>query len=141
MQPSWVGYSHNNRTGSSQSVFKKEQYALAPKCQVQYLYYAWDFIKWNHNLTCSLYLQAELNAKESQLIDLRQNISTQQSATSKAQQELRTALEDMEKLKKDFKTERSNWDSEREPILKRAEDAEAGLKHQINSMTSAVFGK
>jgi predicted nucleic acid-binding Zn-ribbon protein len=89
--------------------------------------------------------------KESQVVDLRQNIQTQQSETSKAKSELKTALEDIEKLKKDFSAERTSWETEKAALLKRAEDAEAalkpvteelsGLKHQINSMTSAIFGK
>ena len=57
----------------------------------------------------------------------------------------------MEQLKDGFKGERAAWETERETLLKRAEDAEAalnpvreeltGLKRQINAMTSAVFGK
>ena len=89
--------------------------------------------------------------KESQVVDLRQNIQTQQSETSKAKSELKTTLENIEKLKKDFGTERTSWDTEKAALLKRAEDAEAALKpvtdelsclkHQINSMTAAIFGK
>ena len=96
-------------------------------------------------------LQAELNMKESQVADLRQNISTQQSATSKAQTELKTTLEEMEKLKKDFKADRNGWDIEKAALVKRAEEDEAALKpvteelsdlkRQINSMTAAIFGK
>ena len=98
-----------------------------------------------------VFLQAELNMKESQVTDLRRNIKSQQSETSKAKSELKTALEEMEKLKKDFKADRTSWESEKAALLKRAEEAEAalkpvtdelsGLKHQINSMTSAIFGK
>ena len=54
-------------------------------------------------------------------------------------------------MKRDFSTERTGWDTEKAALLKRAEDAEAalkpmndelsGLKHQINSMTVAIFGK
>ena len=40
--------------------------------------------------------QAELNEKESQVKDLRANIQTQQSETSKAKSELKTALESIE---------------------------------------------
>ena len=57
----------------------------------------------------------------------------------------------MEQLKDGFKTERTNWETEKAAMLKRAEDAEAalkpveeeltGLKHQVNTMTAAVFGK
>ena len=67
--------------------------------------------------------QGELNMKESQVTDLRQNIQTQQSETSKAKPELKTALEDIEKLKKDFSAERTGWDTEKTALLKRAEDA------------------
>ena len=57
----------------------------------------------------------------------------------------------MEQLKDGFKTERTNWETEKAALLKRAEDAEAalkpveeeltGLKHQVNAMTAAFFGK
>jgi len=89
--------------------------------------------------------------KESQVVDLRQNIQSQQADTSKAKSELKTALENIEKLKKDFSAERTGRDTEKAALLKRAEDAEAALKpvtdelsgliHQINSMTAAIFGK
>ena len=96
-------------------------------------------------------LQAELNMKESQFNDLRANIQTQQSETSKAKSELKTALENIEQLKQSFSTDRTGWETEKAALLKRAEDAEAalkpvtdelsGLKHQINSMTTTIFGK
>ena len=57
----------------------------------------------------------------------------------------------MEQLKDGFKNERTNWETEKAALLKRAEDAEValkpvaeeltGLKHQVNAMTSAIFGK
>ena len=57
----------------------------------------------------------------------------------------------MEQLKEGFKTARANWETEKNALLKRAEDAEStlkpvaeelsGLKRQVNAMTSAVFGK
>ena len=89
--------------------------------------------------------------KESQVTDLRQNIQNQQTETSKAKSELNIALEDTEKLKRDFSTERTGWSTEKTSLLKRAEDAQAGLKlvtgelsglkQQINNMTAAIFGK
>ena len=95
--------------------------------------------------------QAELNEKESQVKDLRANIQTQQSETSKAKSELKTALENIEQLKQNFSTDRTGWETEKAALLKRVEDAEAalkpvtdelsGLKHQINNMTTAIFGK
>ena len=57
----------------------------------------------------------------------------------------------MEKLKETFNKERADWETEKSSLIKKAEDAEAalkpvveelaGLKRQINAMTSAVFGK
>ena len=96
-------------------------------------------------------MQAYLSKKESQIADLQENIKSQQSETSKAKEELTSALTTMEKLKKSFKKERADWDIEKATLQKRAEDAEAalnlvveeltGLKRQINAMSPAVFGK
>ena len=96
-------------------------------------------------------MQAELSKKESQIADLQENIKSQQAKTSKAKDELTSALAAMEKLKESFKNERAGWDAKKRTLLKRAEDAEAalnlvaeeltGLKQQINAMTAAVFGK
>ena len=95
--------------------------------------------------------QVELNEKESQVKDLRANIQTQQFETSKAKSELKTTLENIEQLKRSFSGDGTDWETEKAALLKRAEDAEAALKpvtdelsslkHQINSMTSAIFGK
>ena len=95
--------------------------------------------------------QADLSKKESQIADLQENIKSQQAETSKAKDELTSALTTMEQLKENFKSERAGWDAEKETLVKRAEDAEAalnpvteeltGLKRQINAMTSAVFSK
>ena len=96
-------------------------------------------------------MHAEISKKESQITDLQENIKSQQAETSKAKDELTSALAVMEKLKESFKNERAGWDTERTTLLKRVEDAEAalnpvaeeltGLKQQINAMTAAVFGK
>ena len=95
--------------------------------------------------------QAELSEKDSQLNDLKANIKTQQSETSKAQSELRTSLENIEKLKQNFNTDKDGWETEKAALLKRAEEAEAvlkpvtnelsGLRQQINNMSLAIFGK
>ena len=95
--------------------------------------------------------QAELSEKDSQLNDLKANIKTQQSETSKAQSELRTSLENIEQLKHNFNTYKDGWETEKAALLKRAEAAEAtlkrvidelsGLKQQINNMSLAIFGK
>ena len=57
----------------------------------------------------------------------------------------------MERLKETFNKERVDWETEKADLTKKAEDAEAalkpvveelaGLKRQINAMTSVVFGK
>ena len=57
----------------------------------------------------------------------------------------------MEQLKEGFKTERANWETKKNALLKRAEDAKSDLKpvaeeltrlkRQVNAMTSAIFGK
>ena len=96
-------------------------------------------------------MQADINTKYSQLADLRENIKSQQEETSKAKEELKGALTTMEQLKDGFKNERTNWETKKAALLKRAEDAEAalkpvaeeltGLKHKVDAMTSAIFGK
>ena len=103
------------------------------------------------NLPIVYILQAELNVKESQVVDLQENIKSQQSETSKVKAELTTALAETEKQKKDFKAKQASWETEKSALLKRAEDAEAalkmvaeelaGLKHQVNARTVAIFGK
>ena len=95
--------------------------------------------------------QADINHQGSQIADLQENLKTQQTETSKAKDELKTALAAMEQLKEGFKTERANWEMEKNALLKRVGDAESalkpvaeelsGLKHQVNAMTSAIFGK
>ena len=111
--------------------------------------YAWDFDKDIDMLF--LLLQSEINQQVSQIADLQENLKTQQAETTKARDELKTALTTMEQLKEWFKSEQTNWDTEKAGLLKRAEDAESalkpvteeltGLKRQVNAMTSAMFGK
>ena len=96
-------------------------------------------------------MQSEINQQTSQIADLRANLETQQAETTKAKDELRTALTTMEQLKEWFKSEQASWDSEKAGLVKRTETAESalklvaeelsGLKHQINAMASAIFGK
>ena len=47
-------------------------------------------------------LQADLTNKDSQITDLQENIKSQQAETSKAKDELTSALAAMEKLKESF---------------------------------------
>ena len=92
-----------------------------------------------------------MSNKDSQIADLQENIKSQQAETFKAKEELKGALTTMEQLKDSFNTERMSWETKKAALLKQAEDAEAalkpvaeeltGLKHQVNAMTSAIFGK
>ena len=60
-------------------------------------------------------------------------------------------MEDIEKLKQNFNADKTSWEIEKLALLKKAEDVEAALKsvtdelsslrHQINNMTSTIFGK
>ena len=78
-------------------------------------------------------------------------MKSQQAEAVKAKEELTNALTAMEKRKETFNKERVDWETQKAVLTKRAEDAEAalkpvvdeltGLKRQINTMTSAVFGK
>ena len=96
-------------------------------------------------------MQAELKTKETQITDLQENLKYQQTETSKAKEELISALSIMEQLKKDFKKERADWATEKSALTKRAEDAEAALKtvvdeltsikRHVHAMTTAIFGK
>ena len=103
-------------------------------------------------LNCmTVYMQAELNKRENQITDLQENLKCQQAETSKAKEELTSALSTMEQLKEGFKKERADWATEKAALTKRAENAEAALKpvvdeltavkRQIHSMTAAIFGK
>ena len=96
-------------------------------------------------------LQAELSKRDAQTADLQKNVKAQQAEASKAKEELTNALAAMERLKETFNKERADWETEKDGLTKKAEEAEAalkpvveeltGLKRQINAMTSAVFGK
>ena len=96
-------------------------------------------------------LQAELRNRDAQNSDLQENVKSQQAEAAKTKEELTKALTAMEKLKESFNKERVDWETEKAGLTKRAEDVEAalkpvvdeltGLKRQINTMTSAIFGK
>ena len=102
----------------------------------------------NHITVC---MQAKLKTKEIQIADLQENLKSQQTETSKAKEELTSALSVMEQLKKDFKKERADWATEKSALIKRAEDVEAALKpvadeltsikRHVHAMTIAIFGK
>ena len=82
---------------------------------------------------------------------MQEYVKSQQAEAAKAKEELTKALTAMEKLKESFNKDQADWETEKAGLTKRVEDAEAalkpvvdelaGLKRQINTMTSAVFGK
>ena len=94
--------------------------------------------------------KAELRSKDARNSDLQENVKSQQAEAEKAKEELTQALAVMEKLKESFNKDRADQETEKSGLTKRAVDAEAalkpvvdelaGLKHQINAMTSAIFG-
>ena len=96
-------------------------------------------------------MQAEIKIKEDRIADLQEALKTQQAKTNKAKEELTSALNTAERLKKFFKKERADWATDKAGLTKRAENAEAALKpvvdeltavqRQIHSMTAAIFGK
>ena len=64
----------------------------------------------NHITVC---MQAELNKRENQIADLQENLKSQQAETSKAKEELTSALSVMEKLKEGFNKDRADWATEK----------------------------
>ena len=96
-------------------------------------------------------MQAEIKIKEDRIADLQEALKTQQAETDKAKEELTSALNTAERLKKNFKKERADWATDKAGLTKRVENAEAALKpvvdeltavqRQIHSMTAAIFGK
>ena len=96
-------------------------------------------------------MQAEIKIKEDRIADLQEALKTQQAETDKAKEELTSALNTTERLKKNFKKEQADWATDKAGLTKRAENAEAALKpvvdeltavqRQIHSMTAAIFGK
>lgn len=99
----------------------KIEYALAPKCQVHNLLCGWYFnpctVLLKHIPVC---MQAELKTKENQIADLQENLKTQQAETSKAKEELASALSAMEQLKESFKKKQVDWATEKSTLIKQA---------------------
>src|SRR4051812_35453066 len=87
----------------------------------------------NHITVC---MQAELKTKENQVADLQENLKSQQAETSKAKEELTSALSVMEQLKEDFKKERADWATDKAALTKQVEKVEAALKPVVDELTS-----
>ncbi|KAM3240511.1 hypothetical protein ACQJBY_053916 [Aegilops geniculata] len=94
--------------------------------------------------------EAELKTRENQIADLQKNLKSQQAESSKAKEELASALSVMEQLKEGFNKERSDWATKKAALAKRAENVGAALKPvvdeltsvkwQVHAMTAAIFG-
>ena len=65
--------------------------------------------------------------KESQLSDLNKNIELRQAKTSKAESNLKTSLEEIEKIKAGFDAERTSWETKKAALQRKADDDEAKL--------------
>ena len=88
---------------------------------------------------------------QSQLTDLKTRLEAQEAETRKADSKFKFSLDEKEKLKAEFNTEKATWAEEKTALIQRAEKAEAslqevttelaGLKRRISQMVSAIFGK
>lgn len=85
------------------------------------------------------------------MVNLKTRLEQQEDETRQANSKLKLSLEESEKLKAGFSTERTTWDKEKATLVQRAETAESslketaeeltGLKRRISQMTAAIFGK
>ena len=85
------------------------------------------------------------------MVVLKKNLEIEQAERAKAESNLKSSLQDTEKIKANFDAERATWDTEKAMLLKRPKDAEgqlksvieelSGLKSHISQMTAAIFGK
>lgn len=88
---------------------------------------------------------------DSNLVGLKKNFESEQAGRSKAEASLESSLKELEKIKADFESERSAFETEKVALLKRSQDAEdqlkpvaeelTSLKRHISMMTEAIFGK
>ena len=96
-------------------------------------------------------MQDALSLTESQLVDVKNRLEHQEAETRKADSKFKFSLDENEKLKAIFATERAVWEEEKASLLQKAEAAESslretnaelnGLKCHISQMTSSIFGK
>nr|XP_020151304.1 pollen-specific leucine-rich repeat extensin-like protein 1 [Aegilops tauschii subsp. strangulata] len=87
---------------------------------------------------------------ESQLIDAKTRLATQETKTRKAESKFQFSVAKSEKLKINFEAEKKTWAEEKTALTQRAEKAEAalhevttelsGLKRRVSQMVSAIFG-
>ena len=103
------------------------------------------------HICLDFFFQEASSQFQSQLTDLKSRLEAQEAETRKADSKFKFSLDENEKLKTEFNTEKAAWAEERAALIQRAEKAEAsleevtteltGLKHHINQMTFAIFGK
>ena len=96
-------------------------------------------------------MQQALDAAESKLTILRENVASQQTARAEAEEKWRVAVEELKKVEDDFAAFKKTAESTQAALTKRANDADQRLKlvseelqtlkHHISRMTSAIFGK
>ena len=98
-----------------------------------------------------MHIQDTTAQLQSQLADVKTQPKHQEAETQKADSKFKFSLDESEKRKTNFNTERTACAEERTALIQRAEKAEAslqeatteltGLKHHISQMISAIFGK
>ena len=92
-----------------------------------------------------------MEAAESELTSVKENLDSQQAARSEAEKKWRVAVKELEKTRADFAAFKKTAESEKVALTKRADDAEGqlkvvseelqSLKRHISRMTSAIFGE
>ena len=60
-----------------------------------------------------------MNMKESQVSDLRKSLKLQQTETSTDKADLKASLEEIEKLRAGFITERAAWETDKAALTKK----------------------
>ena len=92
-----------------------------------------------------------MDAAESDLAGLKDNIASQQAAWSEAEEKWWVAVEELKKVQADFAAFKKTAESKQVALTKHADDADKRLKLvseelqtlkcHISRMTSAIFGK
>ena len=79
--------------------------------------------------TCfDLFFQEASSQFQSQLTDLKTRLEAQESETRKADSKFKFSLDENEKLKTEFNTEKAAWAEEKAALIQRAEKAQASLE-------------
>ena len=96
-------------------------------------------------------LQNALSELNSQLIDAKTRLASQEAEIKFANAKLQISLSAMENLKTSFATKKKTWEEEKTLLTQHAETAETtlkeistelnGLKGQVSQMVASIFGK